>query len=226
MEIRNRNVASAAKQAALTALGARLRAARTSAGVTQQTVAQLLQVTPQTVRNWEAGRHEPTEQTIDDLAAAYGISLEHLRGQTLAGFPGDFPPHPNQRVSINPHLLRDTRGASGFSQVEAARESGIGLSSIRRYERGTAMPTGATVRKLTLICGKPLFWLISSEGDDMPAEEDSYMDEPMRAYAPAKPDLGRSSVRAIADFILFTHRQQIKRKREHDACASSKQMAS
>lgn len=68
METGNRNVAFAAKRAALAALGERLRAARTSAGLTQKTVAEQLEVSSQTVRNWEAGRHEPTEQMTDALA--------------------------------------------------------------------------------------------------------------------------------------------------------------
>lgn len=89
METSNRNVASAAKRAALRALGGRLRAARISAGLTQQAVAARVKVSPQTVRNWEVGRHEPTEQVTDTLVSMYGIPSERLKRQTPGFGPGD-----------------------------------------------------------------------------------------------------------------------------------------
>ncbi len=49
MEKNNLNVSSTAKQATLSALGERLRAARINAGLTQQRVAERLEATPQSV---------------------------------------------------------------------------------------------------------------------------------------------------------------------------------
>ena len=88
METSNRNVAYAAKQTALTALGGRLRAARTSAGLTQQTVAERLGVSPQTVRNWETGRHEPTEQATE----APSLTVRHPIGTSQETDSGSFAP--------------------------------------------------------------------------------------------------------------------------------------
>ena len=97
----------------------------------------------------------------------------------------------------------------------------MSLSKIRRYEQGIARPTGATVRKLALTYGKPLSWFNLDASDNPPPVETLSMDEAMRTYMLARPDLTPLSVKTIADFILFTYQQQIKRNRERDACAST-----
>ena len=71
-----RRIASAARRMALRAFGARLRTARRSSGHTQEAVAELIDVTAQTVRNWEAGRSEPSEDNKVKLAEVYGVSRE------------------------------------------------------------------------------------------------------------------------------------------------------
>ena len=213
METSNRNVASAAKQTALTALGGRLRAARTSASLIQQTVAERLGVSPQTVRNWETGRHEPTEQATEALASLYGIPSEHLRRQTPGVHSGDQSHRPNQHVKVEPHLLTDAREASGLTRAEAAEHSGVSTASIRRYEQGKARPTRTTMRRLALIYGKPSSSFDPNGVDNTPVLETPYMDEAMHTYLLAQPDLTPLSVGTIADFILFTHQQQMKRSR-------------
>ena len=96
------------------------------------------------------------------------------------------------------------------------------LSEIRRYEQGIARPTGATVvRKLALTYGKPLSWFNLDASDNPPPVETLSMDEAMRTYMLARPDLTPLSLKTIANFILFTYQQQIKRYRERDACASA-----
>ena len=76
MVARDRNVAMAAKQAALRAFGARLQTARSAKELTQETVANGLGVSSQTVRNWEAGRTEPSRYYKERLAALYSKSVE------------------------------------------------------------------------------------------------------------------------------------------------------
>ena len=88
MEKNNRKVASAAKQAALTALGERLRAARINAGLTQQKVAERLEVTPQSVRNWEAGRSEPAVEAVDTLVLSQPWDQKGKGGEVWFGRPG------------------------------------------------------------------------------------------------------------------------------------------
>ena len=77
----DRNVAMAAKQAALKAFGARLHEARSNTSLTQEDVADKLTVSTQTVRNWEAGRTEPSRSDKERLASLYNKPVEWFLGE-------------------------------------------------------------------------------------------------------------------------------------------------
>ena len=220
MEKNNRKVASAARRAALTALGERLRAARTNAGLTQQRVAQHLKITAQTVRNWEGGRSEPTEHSMETLAALYNVPWERLEGQTWESSSEVHDNRPDQRVRVEPNLLQDARKASGLAQTQAAELAGVSTVSLRRYEQGTVQPTRTMLRRMALIYEKPTYWFDPADTGNRPEMEAPHMDRAMRTYLNAQPDLNLNSVETIADFILFTHKQQMKRDREQNSCAS------
>ena len=226
MEKSNRKVATAAKQAALTALGKRLHTARINAGLTQQWVSERLGVTPQSVRNWESGRSEPAEETVGRLAGLYGILPAQLFGQAPEQPPDDGEQPPDQRVGVEPRLLQEARRTSGLSQAEASEQAGVSIVSLRRYEQGTVRPTRAMMMRLALIYEKPVAWFRPDDGQGQPEPELPNMDRAMRAYLLAQPDLSPGSVDSIADFILFTHNRQMKRERNENACAPSEQMAS
>lgn len=219
MEKSNRKVSTAAKQAALAALGKRLHAARINAGLTQQKAAERLGVTPQSVRNWESGRSEPAEEAVDKLAALYGVLPPQLTGQEPELPLEDRNQPPDQRVDVEPRLLQEARRTSGLSQAEASEQAGVSIVTLRRYEQGTVRPTRAMMMRLALIYEKPVTWFHSGGGQGPPAPEHPHMDRAMRAYLLAQPDLSPGSVDSIADFILFTHNQQMKREREQNACA-------
>ena len=72
-------------------LGARLCRQRQARGMTVESVAQTLGVTPQEVEAWEKDTADPTDQQLMDLAALYGGTLADLfrRG---ARFPSKMPP--------------------------------------------------------------------------------------------------------------------------------------
>ena len=109
MEKNNRKVASTAKQAALSTLGERLHAARINAGLTQQRVAERLEATLQSVRNWEPGMSEPSEEVVDTLAALYGVLSPHLTGQASDPRPENSDQPPYQRVDVEPRLFREPK---------------------------------------------------------------------------------------------------------------------
>ena len=210
----NRNVASTAKQNALTSLGMRLRAARENTGLTQQAVAERLDVTAQTVRNWEAGRHEPTQEAIARLASLYSIQSRELRTEVPTPHDGAPVSNPHQRVRVAPQLLVQARRDAGLPQAKAAEQAGINTSSLRRYEHGKARPTKATLRRLALAYGKPPHWPDPEPPIETAAAEPPHMDEALRTYLRIQPDLDEESVSVIASFILFIHQQQMRRNRE------------
>ena len=62
-------------------IGKKLKAARSRAGLTQEQVAEALDVTRQAVSKWETGAAEPSTSNLLALAKLYGIDLsELLRG--------------------------------------------------------------------------------------------------------------------------------------------------
>ncbi len=55
-----------------------LAAARVNAGMTQDDVAKRLQVSKQTIINWEKGRTIPGIPEVESLARIYGIPQENI----------------------------------------------------------------------------------------------------------------------------------------------------
>ena len=62
----------------LKSLARQLRNARTKAGLTQGEVAEKLEVTAQTIRNWEVRRTEPSATPKEALSRIYGIRTAEL----------------------------------------------------------------------------------------------------------------------------------------------------
>lgn len=58
--------------------GSRLRELRSLLGVTQVEMAQRAGVTVQTVKSLENGRHNPSLETAQKLASAYGTTIDAL----------------------------------------------------------------------------------------------------------------------------------------------------
>lgn len=112
---------------------------------------------------------------------------------------------------VEPHLIANAREDSGLTLTQAAERSGVSTARIRRYEHGKVRPTKTTMRRLALIYGQPSSWLAPDGADNTAVPETPHMDEAMRMYVLAQPDLTPRSVAAIADFILFTH-HQVKRE--------------
>ena len=219
METATRNVASAAKPTALTGLGQRLRTAQENTQLTQQAVAERLNVTAQTVRNWEAGRHESTQEATNTLASLYCIQPEQLRADAPAPDAGYLQKSPHQRIKVDHPILAQARRDAGLSQAKASERVGISLACMRRYESGAARTTRATLRRLALIVRTTTLLLGPRLPERDRTHRTAHMDDTLRTYLEVQPDLSSSSVSAIADFILFTHHLQMSRNREQIACA-------
>lgn len=76
-----RKIAASAREAALKSFGLRLQEARGSVGLTQEAVADKLNVSTQTVRNWESGRTEPGHREKAHLASIYNKPVEWFFGE-------------------------------------------------------------------------------------------------------------------------------------------------
>ncbi len=59
-------------------IGKKLREARTTSGLTQEKVAELIQVSRQTISNWENEKSYPDIVSVIKLSSLYAISLDEL----------------------------------------------------------------------------------------------------------------------------------------------------
>ena len=225
-----RTIVAGAKRAVLVRLGNRLKRTRARAGLTQSAIAQELGVTAQTVRNWEAGRHEPPPEAIKKLADRYEVSEEAL----LAGLDAAIIPGPRRggplfrydRVNVDPGKLSEARKVAGFTQEGVARMTGHSASAIRRYESGSANPTTRTLETLATIYNRVAGWftirgyftdeerMLFEASIALGIEKGAEGDLVISTYNRARQDLSNDAKIRIANFILFTHQLDLSGYRD------------
>ena len=133
-----------------------LKTARIGMGYTQDQAADLLDVSTQTVRNWEAGRTFPDANNQDKVSELYQLPLDGLPGflEVLLDSLLD-EPEPRQ---VNPRRLRDARTRAGLSQKQAAESIGVARNTLTRYENGTSTPSREIVDQLAVLYARPAEW--------------------------------------------------------------------
>ena len=82
-------------------IGRKLQRSRVRAGLTQEQAAEALDVTRQTVSNWETGKTYPDIKNIVDISELYHVSLDRLLKETEAVRP----PEEEHRQHLSEHLL-------------------------------------------------------------------------------------------------------------------------
>ena len=205
---------------ALSRLGVRLKRARRNSGLNQEAVARKAGVSTQTVRNWEAGRHEPPAGVIRELATLYMVSEDTLISDLAPPVVATRPAAPAfryDRVEVDPKKLARARREAGLIQAKVAEMTGLSLSTIRRYESGSARPATKTLQALASIYDRPAGWFthrghFTEEESALFAR--SVITNPgsgshdalvQKVYDRIKPDLSDAAKLRIANFILFTH---------------------
>ncbi|HEY9372292.1 helix-turn-helix transcriptional regulator [Streptomyces sp.] len=98
--------------------GARARTLRVQAGVSVESLAAAAELSPNTVRSAESGRHQPDPRVVTALATTLGVT------------PADLV------VRCGTPTLRHIRRRLGLSQNEMAQRLGIGRQMVSRVERG------------------------------------------------------------------------------------------
>ena len=116
--------------------GERLKNLRKAAGITQQELADRLNVHPQTVSKWERGLSEPDISQLGDLASALGIILEKLLGgeDPEQSYMGNF------QAEAFGKMLSELRSGRGESQEELAAAAAVSPDTVSRWERGVTCP--------------------------------------------------------------------------------------
>ncbi len=116
--------------------GERLKNLRKSAGITQQELADRLNVHVQTVSKWERGLFEPDFSMLGELSAILGVPLERLLGGSEEGgtYSGSFSAAQTGRA------LATARRTKGESQEEVAAAAGVSADIVSKWERGVICP--------------------------------------------------------------------------------------
>lgn len=116
--------------------GERLKSLRKAAGITQQELADKLNVHLQTVSKWERGISEPDFSLLGGIASALGVTFERLLGtdESDCTYGGYFSPEDEGRA------LASARRAKGESQDDIAAAVGVSSDIVSKWERGIICP--------------------------------------------------------------------------------------
>ena len=91
-------------------IGAKLKAARTAAGLTQEQAAAALGVSRQTISNWENAKTYPDIVSVVHMSDLYAVSLDHL----LKGMP---PCRPMCTIWPQARMKSQAGGGSRLSRL-------------------------------------------------------------------------------------------------------------
>ena len=116
--------------------GERLKSLRKAAGMTQQELADKLNVHLQTVSKWERGISEPDFSLLGEIASALFVPLERLIGapEECGLFSGSFD------VVREGRAIASARRARGEGQDEVAAAAGVSSDIVSKWERGITCP--------------------------------------------------------------------------------------
>lgn len=135
---------SAQAQALAAAWVAELRAARISAGWSQQDVATALGVRKATVVEWETGRHLAAWRNLVAAGREIGVRLVvvgrdgRVRDELVEAVAGE--PWARGELRRLGATLRVERGAAGLTRAALAADMGVSEWSFAHFERGQLYP--------------------------------------------------------------------------------------
>lgn len=109
---------------------------RTSAGMTQEDLALMLNVSKTSISSWEVGRTSPQPRHLIQLAEILEVSRDDLL------------------TEADPRRgLADRRMRAGLNQDEAAEASGLTITVLQTIERGVRLPTDEQAEALGRVYG-------------------------------------------------------------------------
>jgi len=128
-------------------MGPKIKEARKAADLTMEALAELVDVTKQTVKEWEAGRRQPSIDNLRLLAQAVGKPAAWFleEGDAVATF--SFA-----------ERLKAARQESDLTLEAIAGHLGISVQAYLKWERGASLPEGKRLDSIAEVFGKPVAW--------------------------------------------------------------------
>lgn len=141
-------------------LGAHLEASRTQAGLRRVDLAQRLGVSEESIRLWERGAVQPSEEHLVRLIPMLSIESSFWQSQEVASAVADEEPELARR-------LREERAQRSLTQAALAAELGVPQATYAGWETGRTTPSpdhfallagllGLSEARIAAICAAPL----------------------------------------------------------------------
>jgi len=141
-------------------LGAHLEASRTQAGLRRVDLAQRLGVSEESIRLWERGAVQPSEEHLVRLIPMLSIEASFWQSQEVAAAAADEEPELARR-------LREERAQRSLTQAVFAAELGVPQATYAGWETGRTTPSpehfatlasllGLSEARIEAICSAPL----------------------------------------------------------------------
>jgi transcriptional regulator with XRE-family HTH domain len=141
----------------------KLKILRKKQGLTQQEVAEFLEMTQPVYQKWESGNRKPSYENLSMLACIFDVSLDYLLGDYLEISKERYLKFKKRKKEEKKNLfsvrLKELRLQHGFSQEELAEQIGIKQNSYSDWENGKSKPNYEKLEKIADFFGVSLDWL-------------------------------------------------------------------
>ena len=141
----------------------KLKILRKKKGLTQQEVAEFLEMSQPVYQKWESGRRKPSYENLSMLACIFDVSIDYLLGDYLEISKERYLKLKKQKEEEKKNLfsvrLKELRLQHGFSQEELAEQIGIKQNSYSDWEHGKSKPNYEKLEKIADFFGVSLDWL-------------------------------------------------------------------
>jgi transcriptional regulator with XRE-family HTH domain len=122
-------------------IGRRIKELRTEKGLTQQELAEILNVSSMSISFYENEQRKPDSDFIISVSKYFGVSTDYLLGKTYKRIiPRE------ERVGVFSKRLKRVRELKGISQRQAAEDLNISPQNLSYYENGRDAGYGLLVR--------------------------------------------------------------------------------
>lgn len=191
-------------------IGDNIKRIREAKGISQYKLAQMLNISQQSVDQWERSLTNPRKSNIDKISSILNVSVNELFGDA--------------DTNITAQRLRELREAKGLSQSEVAKLIGVTRTAYLHYETGRYRP----IRKIKELCN--LFNVTSDYilGNDVersnksevkekkPADLEKFLNQSEVMFDGEVMKLDeedRQEIRNALEFIFYKAKKKNKRKK-------------
>lgn len=142
----------------------KLKILRKKRGLTQQEVAEFLEMTQPVYQKWESGNRKPSYENLSMLACIFDVSLDYLLSEYSEISKERYlklkkRKKEEEKKNLFSVRLKELRLQHGFSQEELAEQIGIKQNSYSDWENGKSKPNYEKLEKIADFFGVSLDWL-------------------------------------------------------------------